>query len=81
MLLNKENIVCNEEINIPMNIQTNEKNDITDLIDQKSLLKTKESNHSTVHTQPNENMNLKYLVKYKEIYIPKIYLAFIFPPI
>ena len=72
--MNKENIVCNEEINIPMNIQTNEKNDITDLIDQKSLLKTKESNHSTVHTQPNENMNLKYLVKYKEIYIPKIYL-------
>jgi len=72
--MNKENIVCNEEINIPVNIQTNTKDDISDLTDQKSLLKTKESNHSTVHTHPNENMNLKYLVKYKEIYIPKIYL-------
>ena len=72
--MNKENIICNEEIYIPVNIQTNSKNDISDLIDQKSLLKTKESIHSIVNVQPNENMNLKYLEKYKEVYIPKIYL-------
>ena len=67
----KENINYNEDINIPVNIQTNAKNDISDLI-EKSLLKTKESIHSTA--QPNENINLKYLEKYKEVYIPKIYL-------
>lgn len=72
--MNKENIICNEEIYIPVNIQTNSKNGISDLIDQKSLLKTKESIHSIVNVQPNENMNLKYLEKYKEVYIPKIYL-------
>ena len=75
--MNKENIICNEEIYIPVNIQTNSKNDISDLIDQKSLLKTKETKesiHSIVNVQPNENMNLKYLEKYKEVYIPKIYL-------
>ena len=72
--MNKENIICNEEIYIPVNIQTNSKNDISDLIERKSLLKTKESLHSIVNVQPNENMNLNYLEKYKEVYIPKIYL-------
>ena len=75
--MNKENIICNEEIYIPVNIQTNSKNDISDLIERKSLLKTKETKesiHSIVNVQPNENMNLKYLEKYKEVYIPKIYL-------
>ena len=71
--MNKENLSYKEEINFPINIQTNIKNDcISNTIDQKSLLKTKESIHSTI--KPSENMNLKYLEKYKEIYVPKIYL-------
>ena len=70
--MNKENISYNEDINIPVSIQTNAKNGNSDLIDQKSLLKTKESINSVI--QFNETSNLKYLEKYKEVYVPKIYL-------
>ena len=70
--MNKENISYNENIIFPASIQTNAKNDNSNIIDQKSLLKTKESINSTI--QHNETSNLKYLEKYKEVYVPKIYL-------
>ena len=74
-LIIKDNINynLNEDINFPFNIQTNSKDETSKLIDQNSLFKTTDSSiHST--NQTCENVNLKYLQKYKEVYVPKIYL-------
>jgi hypothetical protein len=74
-LINKVNINynINDDINFPFNILTNSKDEASKLIDPNSLFNTTESSiHSTNHTC--ENSNLKYLQKYKEVYVPKIYL-------
>ena len=74
-LIIKDNINynLNEDINFPFNIQTNSKDETSKLIDPNSLFKTTDSSiHST--NQTCENVNLKYLQKYKEVYVPKIYL-------
>jgi hypothetical protein len=74
-LINKDNINynVNEDINFPFNILTNSKDETSKIIDPNSLLKTPDSSiHST--NQTCEKTNLKYLQKYKEVYVPKIYL-------
>ena len=74
-LINKDkiNYNLNEDINFPFNILTNSKDETSKKIDQNSLLKTSDSSiHST--NQTCEKTNLKYLQKYKEVYVPKIYL-------
>jgi len=74
-LINKDNINynTNTDLNFPFNILTNSKDETSNLIDPNSFLKSTDStSHST--SQICENINLKYLQKYKQVYVPKIYL-------
>ena len=79
----KTNIDCEENnkvLNFPINFNSNKENQILNVSDEQPITtkdsceSCKNSNIALVSNNHNINFNLKFLTKYKNVYVPKIFL-------